>query len=139
MPNPEAAEATDQALIELFSANIEKVDTLLEDMAFNKALMAIWELISAGNKYIDETAPWSLAKDPEQRQRLGSVMYNLLESIRIIALLVAPFMPATGEKILDILGCDSKKLLLDGQDQWGGLKPGATIEKAAPIFPRIEN
>jgi methionyl-tRNA synthetase len=108
-------------------------------MAFNKALMAIWELISAGNKYIDETAPWALAKDPEQRQRLGTVMYNLLESIRIISLLVAPFMPETGEKILGILGCDSKNLILDGQDQWGGLNPGTIIEKASPLFPRIEN
>jgi methionyl-tRNA synthetase len=139
LPEPETANAIDQALIDQFTTTIKKVDNLLEDMAFNKALMAIWELISAGNKYIDETAPWTLAKDPEQRQRLGTVMYNLLESIRIISLLVAPFMPDTGEKILDILGCDSKNLMLDGQDQWGGLKPGATIEKATPLFPRIEN
>jgi len=101
-------------------------------------LIAIWELISAGNKYIDATAPWALAKDPEQRQRLATVIYNLLESIRIIALILAPFMPDTGEKILQILGCDKNNLSLDGQEQWGGLKPGTNIEKAAPMFPRIE-
>ena len=108
-------------------------------MAFNKTLMAIWELISAANKYIDETAPWTLAKDAKQRERLATVMYNLLESIRIIALLIAPFMPATGKKILQILGCDHSNLTLDGQDQWGGLKPGNHIENAAPLFPRREN
>ena len=80
----------------------------------------------------------TLAKDPEQKERLASVMYNLLESIRIIALLVAPFMPETAEKIMQILGCDSDNLALDGQDQWGGLKPGTQIEKASPLFPRIE-
>jgi methionyl-tRNA synthetase len=129
---------TDQALIDLSYEIFKKVDVHLEGMAFNKALMAIWELISASNKYIDETAPWTLAKDPEQRERLATVMYNLLEAIRIIALLVAPFMPETGVKILQILGCDSNNLSLDGQDQWGGLKPGSIVEKAAPLFPRIE-
>jgi methionyl-tRNA synthetase len=138
LPEAAAPAEIDQELIDLFSRNIEKVDQLLEALAFNKTLMAIWELISAGNKYIDETAPWSLAKDPEQRERLATVMYNLLESLRIIALLIAPFMPETGEKILQILGCNSKNLVLEGQDQWGGLKAGTTIEKASPLFPRIE-
>ncbi len=138
LPTPIAADSTDQALIDLFATNITKVDKLLDELAFNKTLNTIWELISAGNKYIDETAPWTLAKDPEQRERLGSVMYNLLESIRIIALLVAPFMPETGSKILQILQQDGDNLSLDEQDQWGGLKPGIKIEKATPLFPRIE-
>jgi len=137
---PKAGEPTDldQVLIEHFPTTLQKVDDLLEEMAFNKALIAIWELISAGNKYIDDTAPWSLAKDPEQRERLGTVMYNLLESIRIIALLVAPFMPDTAAKIIQILGGDTSNLNLEGQDQWGGLQPGTRIEKASPLFPRIE-
>ncbi|MCK5825735.1 MAG: methionine--tRNA ligase [Desulfuromusa sp.] len=138
LPAPKVADNTDQALIDLFSVTIKKIDAHLNNMAFNKALMSIWELISAGNKYIDETAPWSLAKDAEQRDRLATVMYNLLESIRIVALLVAPFLPATGEKILQILGCDHTNLTLDGQDQWGGLESGTNIEKASPLFPRIE-
>ena len=138
LPSPEKGNETDQALIDLFATNIVKIDSLLDDLAFNKTLIAIWELISAGNKYIDETAPWALAKDPEQRQRLSTVIYNLLESIRIIALIVAPFMPDTGKNILQILGCDNENLSLNGQDQWGGLKPGTKIEKAAPLFPRIE-
>ncbi len=138
---PAAGPATegDQAFIDLFSNNVTKIDEQLNDLAFNKALMSIWELISAGNKYIDENAPWALAKDPEQKDRLATVMYNLLESIRIIALLVAPFMPETGARIIDILNGDPATLSLTGQDQWGGLQAGTEIEKAAPLFPRIEN
>ncbi len=137
---PAAAEIqeVDEKLISLFKANMEKIDTQIDDMAFNKALMSIWELISAGNKYIDETAPWALAKDPEQKGRLGTVMYNLLEGIRLIALLVAPFMPDTGAKISEIITGDSTNLNLLGQDQWGGLQAGIEIAKAAPLFPRIE-
>lgn len=132
MPGP------DQKLKPTPTAAMEKIDALYADMAFNKVLQTIWELISAGNKYIDETAPWALAKDPAQQQRLANVMYNLLEAIRLIALLVAPFMPETAEKILAILGCDSNNSNLEGQDSWGGLQPGSQIEKAAPLFPRIE-
>ncbi len=139
LPTPAAAQASDQNLIQLFENNIRKIDEQLNDLAFNKALMSIWELISAGNKYIDENAPWALAKDPAQQERLASVMYNLLEAIRIIALLVAPFMPETGARIIKILNGDPENLVLDGQDQWGGLQPGTEIEKAAPLFPRIEN
>ncbi len=138
LPAPAATTEVDDNFIALFKANIEKVDGQIDEMAFNKALMSIWELISAGNKYIDETAPWALAKDPEQQQRLATVIYNLLEGIRVIALLVAPFMPETGSKILAILGCDPENTSLEGQDVWGGLKPGSAIEKASPLFPRIE-
>ena len=138
LPSPEAPEEIDRKLIELFATTLETVDRHLEDMAFNKALTAIWELISAGNKYIDDTAPWTLAKDPAQQQRLATVIYNLLESIRLIALFIAPFMPDTGKKILTILGCDEGKTAIEGQHTWGGLPPGIEIEKAVPLFPRIE-
>ena len=65
-------------------------------------------------------------------------MYNLMESQRLIALLVAPYMPDTGSAVLDILGCDPETAHLEGQDAWGGLAAGATIAKAKPLFPRIE-
>ena len=107
-------------------------------LLFNKALMTIWELISASNKYIDDTAPWALAKDPEQQEQLGTVMYNLLEAVRVIALLAAPFMPDTGANILRILGDADADVTLEGRDNWGGLKTGISIEKAQPLFPRIE-
>ncbi|GAB4168085.1 MAG: methionine--tRNA ligase [Geothermobacteraceae bacterium] len=137
---PEAAEEADldTALKSRAATTVKEVDRHMEDLAFNKALMAIWELIRAGNKYIDETTPWALAKDENQRPRLGSVMYNLLELQRLTALLIAPFMPETGEKILSTLGQDKPDTRLEGQDSWGLLVPGTAIAKAPPLFPRIE-
>lgn len=138
LPAPGATNDVDQAFIGRFPATLKTVDQQLEDMAFNKALMAIWELISAGNKYIDDSAPWVLAKDSEQRERLATVMYNLCEALRVIALLVTPFMPETGAQIISILGGDRDNLQLNGQDQWGGLQAGTRIEKAKPLFPRLD-
>ena len=117
---------------------MEILDKQMNDLAFNKALLTIWEVIRSANKYIDDTAPWALAKEPEKQQQLGGVMYNLLEAIRLIGLLVGPFMPDTATRIMEILGQDGSNLSLNGQDQWGGLTAGTTIEKAAPMFPRIE-
>ena len=138
LPEPGPVEDRDRPLQEQFAATLKAVDEHMDELAFNKALMAIWELISAGNKYIDETAPWALAKDPAQRDRLARVLYNLLESIRAVALLIDPFMPRTGQKILANLGCTSDSLAYDLQNQWGGLEPGTRIDKAPPLFPRIE-
>ncbi|PLY11660.1 MAG: methionine--tRNA ligase [Desulfuromonas sp.] len=121
-----------------FPSALETVDQQMTDLAFNKALQTIWELVRAGNKYIDDTAPWSLAKDENLKGRLGTVMYNLMEAQRLIALLVAPFMPDTGKAMLAILGCDPEQTQLDGQDGWGQLAAGTAIAKAKPLFPRIE-
>jgi methionyl-tRNA synthetase len=138
LPAPTAADTLDQALQEKVVAAIKTVDEQMNALAFNKALQTIWELVRASNKYIDDTAPWALAKDAEQKERLGTVMYTLLEAARLISLLVNPFMPETAGKIHSILGLDADNLNLEGQDHWGGLKAGAHVEKAAPIFPRIE-
>lgn len=138
LPQPGTAETIDDKFVALFSETVTKSDALLDEMAFNKALIAIWELISAGNKYIDETAPWALAKDPEQQPRLATVMYNLVDSLRVIALLVAPFMPHTAEKILTLLGRDISTLHTEKFDFSVRLTPGTTIDKATPMFPRID-
>jgi methionyl-tRNA synthetase len=118
-------------------ATINQVEGCMEDLAFSKALQAIWEVISAGNKYVDETAPWALAKDPEQHKRLGTVMYCVLESQRIVYNFLSAFMPDTAIKGLKYLGCDKKP----GEDQlkWGCLQPGTRITKAEPLFPRIDD
>jgi methionyl-tRNA synthetase len=115
---------------------VKLVDSHLDELAFSKALQAIWEVVSAGNKYIDETAPWTLAKDPAQKDRLATVMYCLLESQRIVYQLVSAFMPQTAVKALSYLGitdAPNEKGL-----QWGGLAPGTKITKAEALFPRIE-
>lgn len=138
LPEPHSEEEIDRIFVNLFAETVKKADACLDEMAFNKALIVIWELISAGNKYIDETAPWTLAKDPEQQQRLATVMYNLIDSLRVIALLITPFMPETGEKILNLLGCHTGTALEEEYDFRIRLKSGTSIDKAAPLFPRIE-
>jgi methionyl-tRNA synthetase len=138
LPEPGPAEEIDAVLTEKFSTVLAELDQQMDNLAFNRALRSIWSMVSAANKYIDDTAPWGLAKDPAQQQRLGTVMYNLLETVRLIGLLVSPFMPVTGAKIRTILGLDPDNASMDGQDQWGGLQAGQEIAKAKPIFPRIE-
>ncbi|MFO7764976.1 MAG: methionine--tRNA ligase [Pelovirga sp.] len=138
LPQPGTIEDIDQTFIDLFSSTVKKADAQLDEMAFNKALISIWDLISAGNKYIDDTAPWSLAKDPQQQERLGTVMYNLIDSLRVVAGLIAPFMPTTAEKILAILGQSTDHFHDQAFDFSRRLAPGSHIEKAAPLFPRIE-
>jgi methionyl-tRNA synthetase len=138
LPEPSTGQLLDEAFIARFPTTIKAVDDYMDEQAFNKVLQSIWELVNSANKYIDDTSPWALAKDKIQKKRLDTVMYNLLEAVRLIALLIAPFMPETAEKILTVLGCDPQMVTLEGNDRWGGLKPGATIAKAAPLFPRIE-
>ena len=139
LPAAATNDEVDTTFIALFPASVKTIDEQMNNLAFNKALQTIWTLISAANKYIDETAPWTLAKDDANKERLGTVMYNLLEAVRLIALVSAPFMPDTGESILRILGDENADITLEGHDGWGGLQPGTAIEKAQPLFPRIES
>ncbi len=104
LPAAGDSQPVDAAFIARFAPAVGTVDTHMNELAFNKALQAIWELVGAANKYIDDTAPWALAKDPAQREHLGTVMYNLLEAVRLIALLVAPFLPETAGKMLATVG-----------------------------------
>jgi methionyl-tRNA synthetase len=108
----------------------------MDELAFSKALQSIWEVVSAGNKYIDETAPWTLAKDPAQKGRLATVIYTMLESQRIVYALLTPFMPKTAAKGLGYLGIEG--ITSENDLAWGGLGTGARITKAEPLFPRIE-
>ena len=138
LPTPGEESPIDAALKDRFVRQAAIVDEQMEALAFNKALQSIWELVGAANKYIDDSAPWALAKDEAQRERLGTVMYNLLEALRLIGLFVSPFMPDTGISICNILGIDTAGRQLDEHDSWGLLQPGSSIAKATPLFPRIE-
>jgi methionyl-tRNA synthetase len=138
LPAPAASQAQDEPFLAAFPEVVVRLDKLMNEQAFNKALQAIWELVGLANKYIDETSPWALAKDESQQERLATVMYNLAEGVRLIALLVGSFMPETAEKILAVLGAENPDLTLEGRDSWGLLQPGTTIAKAAPLFPRID-
>ena len=115
---------------------VRQVDAHMDELAFSKALQAIWEVVSAGNKYIDETAPWTLAKDPALKGRLATVMYHMLESQRIVYSLLSSFMPKTAAKGLGYLGFDGAAS--EEGLSWGGLTAGTRVTKAEPLFPRIE-
>jgi methionyl-tRNA synthetase len=136
LPAPAELAEIDQALKSKTEEMVTVVDRFIDELAFSKALQAIWEVISAGNKYIDDSAPWTLAKDPAQRERLETVMYCLLESQRITHCILSAFMPATSHKALASLGWN-EAASKDGL-AWGGLPAGTTITKAEALFPRIE-
>ncbi|NLM25434.1 MAG: methionine--tRNA ligase [Firmicutes bacterium] len=139
VPEPKEQEAIDVELQELAAKTSEKLEALMDKLAINESLISIWQLIGKANKYIDETAPWALAKDPEKKDRLATVMYNLIEVQRIIALLVKSFIPRTGQRIWEQLGiAEDINSLLITDTKWGGLKPGTETNKGEPIFPRIE-
>lgn len=129
----------DDDLIKTVMDTPQKVEELLDRMQFSMALTDIWKAISRTNKYIDETMPWVLAKSEENNARLAGVLYNLAESIRIVSILIQPFMPETPEKIWHQLGINDKKCVeWESAKQWGGYPEGATVNKGDVIFPRID-
>jgi methionyl-tRNA synthetase len=117
---------------------IEIYPNFMEELAFHRALMAIWEIIGKVNKYIDTMAPWVLVKT--DRDRLTDVMSNIVEVLKIISVLLWPFMPETGEKMQTLLGLPGvgKDLKLEDISEWGKVKPAGSISKAPQLFPRIE-
>jgi methionyl-tRNA synthetase len=140
VPKPSTPEGIDQGLRETALKVTRELNTHMGEIAFHKALEAIWKLISLTNKYIDETTPWSLAKDSSKQERLATVIYSMLESLRFIALFLSPFIPSSAEAMWQALGID-QPLSQQGTDsikQWGKLVEGTTLEKIPPLFPRIE-
>jgi len=138
IPAPIQPEQVDHNLVMFAEDTVGKFRELIDKLAINDALAALWQLVRRGNKYIDETAPWALAKDPEQKGRLDTVMYNVFELLRILALLLKAFIPETSARIWQQLGIDEPldELLIDAVE-WAGLRPGTITHKGDPIFPRI--
>jgi len=134
-------EALDAELAQLAHNTAANYEKYMENMEINAALKEIWALVSRSNKYIDETAPWALAKDPAKRARLDTVMYNLAEVLRIVTILVSPFMPTTAPKIWAQLGIETAfaDVRLHDAQSWGLLPAGTKVAKPEPIFPRIED
>jgi len=116
------------------------VDLHLGNLEFNRALEAIWSLVQLGDQYIDKSAPWTLAKKPEDQPRLNTVLYNAAETLRFLCLALYPFMPQAAEEMKRQLGLmlNFTKPLLSAEITWGGLLPGTEIAKGKPLFPRIE-
>lgn len=134
---PTAQEPLDEQLKDAALAAVENVDKLLSKYRVSDALEAILSLARRSNKYIDETAPWVLAKDEDKKERLGTVLYNLLESIRFIAILVSPFMPETAEKIFKQI--NTQVTSYDSLKEFGGLKAGEKVGTAEPLFSRLDS
>ena len=109
----------------------------MDDFRFNRALEEVWKVISLANKYIVSNAPWEMVKDEENKQHLPTVFYTLLESLRILAVVLEPVMPATSAKMNGGLGVDNSGEL-SSRSQWGQLQVGAAIAKPEPLFPRLD-
>lgn len=134
----EGTEAVDKEFIALVNETVAGYSDAMDHMELNQAIKDVWNLIGRANKYIDETAPWILAKDPAQAERLQAVMYNLAEALRIIAILIAPFVPVTAPKIYEQLGLGNPESFFMADAVWGKLATGTKVQKGEPLFPRIE-
>lgn len=134
----EGTEAVDKEFIALVNETVAGYSDAMDHMELNQAIKDVWNLIGRANKYIDETAPWILAKDPAQSERLQAVMYNLAEALRIIAILIAPFVPVTAPKIYEQLGLGKPESFFMADAVWGKLATGTKVQKGEPLFPRIE-
>lgn len=134
----EGTEAVDKEFIVLVNETVAGYSDAMDHMELNQAIKDVWNLIGRANKYIDETAPWILAKDPAQAERLQAVMYNLAEALRIIAILIAPFVPVTAPKIYEQLGLGKPESFFMADAVWGKLATGTKVQKGEPLFPRIE-
>jgi len=136
VPTPAGEEGTDAELKAACKKAYESLRTSMDDYHVADALESIFEMLSRANKYIDETTPWSLAKDEANKARLGTVMYNLMEAIRQGAVMLAPFIPATAEEILNELGTDKRDFAsLEGFD---GMVAGAEVGDSKVLFARVD-
>ena len=138
LPTERKSEPVDEEVISIAKALKEKYDAQMESYAFQNALIEIFKLISRTNKYIDGTAPWVLAKDKANNPRLATVLYNLLECVRIAGILLTPFMPATAPKIFEQIGAGSDVTSYESAGTYGLLPADVTVHKQAGLFPRID-
>ena len=129
---------TDDDLKQMVSTLRDRYEAEMEHFQFQNALEQIFKTIQRANKYIDENAPWTLAKDPANRARLAAVMYNLLETVRICAVLLTPFIPDSAEKIFDQIGACPCCRTWEKANVWGSLRPDVTVHKGEALFPRID-
>ena len=138
LPTERQADAADDELISMASGLLDKVGGMIEEAQHSLALAEIFKVISRANKYIDETAPWVLGRDEANRPRLASVLYNLLESIRIASGLLASFMPVTMPRVFEQIGASEGDVSYENLGRFGVLPVDVTVKKGDIIFPRID-
>ncbi len=137
LPTQREAGEFDDDLINTGTALKAVVDDYIEKTQINNALAEIFKLVSRANKYIDETTPWVLGKDESKKERLATVLYNLLESIRIASTLLSAFMPTTMPKVYEQIGA-TDYATYDNADKWGVLPLDTTVARGEVLFPRID-
>lgn len=136
---PSVKEPVDDDLASCAVETAKRFEAYMDEMKINDAINDVWTLIRRSNKYIDETAPWVLAKEEAQAQRLQTVLYNLLESLRVIAVLVSPFIPVSAANMWTQLGLsDFEKVRLSEGQRWGGYPAGTMVRRGNALFPRYD-
>ena len=138
LPAQREAAPVDDELCQLADTLRERYEEHMEQFAFQSALMDIFQVVSRANKYIDETAPWVLAKDPANQPRLASVMYHLLETVRICSVLLSPFLPDSCEKIWTQIGVSGELTTWESAASFGGLPENSSVQRGEVLFPRID-
>ncbi|MCI7759409.1 MAG: methionine--tRNA ligase [[Eubacterium] saphenum] len=138
LPDDREPNALDDELINMAKALCYTVSPMIEEAKLSSALEEIFKVVSRANKYIDETEPWKLGKDEASRPRLASVLYNLLETIRICSGLLSPFMPKTMPKVWEQIGAKSEDVEYNTLGEFGKLPANVTVQKGEVLFPRID-
>ena len=138
VPAPDGdATALDKQLQAAFEKAVRGQDKHMKGLDFTGALDLSWEAVDRGNKYIEESAPWVLAKQSDQRKRLQTVMYNLVEAIRLTSYLISPFLPETAARVAAQVKADLKAPWATARE-WGRLAPRTQTALGGVLFPRIE-
>lgn len=138
LPADREAGDFDAELIAEAKGLVAKVDEFMDKTQINNALAEIFKVISRANKYIDETAPWVLGKDESKKARLATVLYNLLETIRIVSTLLSNFMPTTMPKVWEQIGAAESDITYENAGKFGVLPADVTVHRGEIIFPRID-
>ncbi len=141
VPEPTDPGEFDSEIRAMAHGTVENLDVLIREFAFDRALETIWEFVRRINRYIQQTQVWTLAK-PDTKSRMGTILYNSLEALRIISVLISPFMPDTAQRMRRQLGLDasleSNTDSLQSCQEWGGLPSGLIVSRGEPIFPRVD-
>ncbi|HWI63179.1 MAG TPA: methionine--tRNA ligase [Symbiobacteriaceae bacterium] len=134
---PDPVAESDGVLAAAARAAVAGCEEALAGLRTGEALAAVWTLVGRANKYVEEQAPWALAKDPARAGRLAAVLYDLAEALRVTAAALSPFLVSTPSAVYGQLGLDTAPVRW-AETEWGGLRPGTVVRRGAPIFPRIE-
>lgn len=138
LPEEQKSSNLDNEIAMFAMDTVKKYENKMNFYKFSSALSDVWLIISKCNKYIDEVMPWKLGKQPEKYNRLAAVLYTLCELLRVISILIAPFMPDTSKKIQDSIGATEEQCTWESAEKWGVLSKNVSVKKCSPLFPRID-